>query len=125
MRITLRVVIGLVGILFSGLAIGFWLNPAGSAYHLGISALNALGVASLRADLPGFFGGAGLFALAAAFRNDARLLTAPLLLIAIALAGRLITVVINGFEPPMAAPIAIEAALVLAFLLGRQTLAVR
>jgi hypothetical protein len=96
--------IGLLGILFIALGVGFLLDPAQAASRLGVGPLGPLGLSTLRGDFFAFFGAGGLLSAIAAIRKDARLLTAPLLLIAMALAGRLVTVVASGFDAAMAPP---------------------
>ncbi len=111
----IRVLVGLSGLLAVVAAIRFWMDPALPAGQLGIGPLGPLGLSTLRADLGGFFGGAGLFALAAALRNDARIALAPLVLIGLALCGRALTLIVNGYTADMAMPIVIEAALVVLY----------
>jgi hypothetical protein len=119
----LRVIIGLFGILFIALAAGFLLDPARAAAGLGVGPLAPLGLATLRGDFFAFFAAGGILSLAGAVRNDAHLLTAPLLMIALTLAGRLLTVAVSGFDAAMAPPMAIEAAIVLLLALGYRSLA--
>lgn len=89
----LRIVVGLIGVAAVLLALRIWVAPAAVGAQLGLIGQGGLGLATLRADFAGFFGAAGVFALAAALRDDRRLLTAPLLMIALALGGRVVTVV--------------------------------
>jgi hypothetical protein len=119
----LRVIIGLFGILFIALAAGFLLDPARAAAGLGVGPLAPLGLATLRGDFFAFFAAGGILSLAGAVRNDAHLLTAPLLMIALTLAGRLLTVAVSGFDAAMAPPMVIEAAIVLLLALGYRSLA--
>lgn len=121
-RTVLRGLIGLVGVLGLLLALQLWLNPAGPAAKLGLAVTGPLGLATIRADLGGFFAGAGLLALMAAVHSHARLLTAPLLLISLALAGRIVTLVLNGLTPDMVQPMVIEAVLLVILSLGRARL---
>ena len=121
----LRLLVGIVGVLALLVALRIWTNPAMAAAQLGVGALGPLGVATLRADFAGFFAAAGMFSLAAAIRNERRLLTAPLALVALALAGRGLTVLQGGLAQPMIAPMAIEAGLVVLFALGRRGLGQR
>jgi hypothetical protein len=119
----LRVAIGLFGVLFMALAAGFLFDPARAASNLGVGPLAPLGLATLRGDLFAFFGAGGMLSLAGAVRNDARFLTAPLLMIAMTLAGRLVTVAVSGFDPPMGPPMLVEALIVVLLALGRRSLA--
>jgi hypothetical protein len=119
----LRAVIGLFGILFIALAAGFLLDPAQAAARLGVGPLAPLGLATLRGDFFAFFGAGGIFSLIGAVRKDARFLTAPLLMIAMALAGRLVTIVAAGFDAAMGPPMLVEALIILLLALGRRRLA--
>ncbi len=112
MKLLLRIVLGLAGLLFIVIGLAFWANPATPAARFGLEAANALGTSTLRADMASFFGVGGLLTLVAVVRSNARLLTAPLLMIAIALTGRIITVIIDGYTPDMMEPMVIEAVLV-------------
>lgn len=122
MRSILRGLIGLVGVLGLLMALRIWMAPAMAAGKLGLAGQGVLGEATLRADVAGFFGVAGGLALYAAIRNEARLLTAPLLLIAAALAGRIVTVAVSGPAPDTLAPMVVEAVLVLILGAGRRIL---
>jgi hypothetical protein len=122
MKLVVRGVVGLVGVLALLMAAMFWLNPGLPAARLGIAALDALGFATLRADMGGFFAMAGILSLLAALRDSARLLTAPLLLVTLALAARIGTAALEGYTPAMAQPMAIEAVLAVILALGRRTL---
>lgn len=115
LRTIIRILVGVSGALALVVAARIWMDPAAPAAQLGVAALGPLGLSSLRADLGGFFGGAGLFALAAALRNDARFVLAPLVLIALALIGRVVTVITAGFTPDMVMPIVVETALVVLY----------
>jgi hypothetical protein len=122
LRIVLRAAIGLAGLLFVALALGFLHDPASAAAKLGVGALDPLGHATLRGDFFAFFAVGGLLSIAGAVRDDARLLLAPLLLIALTLAGRLITVAVSGFDPSMGPPMMVEAVMILLLWFGRRSL---
>ena len=124
-RTLLRLVIGVFGLLALLLALRLWTDPAMAAAQLGVESLAPLGVATLRADFAGFFAAAGAFALAAAIRDDRRLLTAPLAMVALALAGRCFTLLHDGVAQPMLPPMAVEAGLVAIFAIGRGRLGQR
>lgn len=119
MQMVLRVLAGLAGLLGVFIALSTWADPTKFPATLGLQGVGGLGEATIRADVAGFFGTFGLLALAGAVRGEARLFTAPLLLIAIALAGRALTVVLSGFEPAMAQPMVIELVLLAIFAAGR------
>jgi hypothetical protein len=119
----LRVMIGLFGILFIVLAAGFLLDPTQAASRLGVGPLAPLGLATLRGDFFAFFGVGGILSIIGAVRKDARFLTAPLLMIGMTLAGRLVTVAVSGFDAAMGPPMLVEALGILLLALGRRSLA--
>ena len=118
----LRIVVGLIGVAAVLLALRIWVAPAAVGAQLGLIGQGGLGLATLRADFAGFFGAAGVFALAAALRDDRRLLTAPLLMIALALGGRVVTVVASGLDAAQVRPMVVEAVLLALLALGRRAL---
>ncbi len=118
MQLVLRVLVGIAGLLGVLVAARMWLAPAEVAAQLGVAASSPLGLASIRADMGGFFGAGGLFALAAAIKGRGGMLLPSVVLVGLALTGRLVAVVINGFVPEMGAPMAIEAALLVLFVAG-------
>jgi hypothetical protein len=118
-----RIVVGLVGLLSILLAARFFQNPAVPAALLGVTSVGELGTATLRSDFGGFFGVCGILALAAAIRNSAALLTAPLLAIAIALTGRIVSYALDGGGSTVAQPMLVELTLLVVFGIGWATLA--
>ncbi len=123
MQNLIRGLVGVVGLLALTMALSFWIDPARPAARLGLEAVGSLGLASLRADLGGFFGAAGALALLAAIRNRADLLLAPLVMIGIALSGRVITLMISGPSPALIPPMVVEAVLLAILILGMRGLA--
>lgn len=119
MILVLRALLGIAGLLALVVALGFWFNPDTLAAQFGIAARDALGYSTLRADIGAMFGAVGVLVIAAAVRNSARLLTAPLLLIGIGFAGRLLTIVLSGYEPSMLQPMVVEIVLITLFAAGR------
>jgi hypothetical protein len=124
-KTVLRVLTAVIGALALILALRLWLDPAAAAAKLGLVGRGALGLATLRADVAGFFAAAGGLAIAGAVRDDRRLLTAPALLIALALTGRLITLAQMGPTPDQIMPMGVEAVLVLVMVAARRTLGAR
>lgn len=122
MILVLRALLGISGLFGLVIALGFWFRTDTLAAEFGIAALDALGYSSLRADLGALFGAVGVLSLAAALRNSARLLTAPLLLIGIGFAGRLLTIALSGYEATMLQPMAVEVVLITLFAAGRNLL---
>jgi hypothetical protein len=122
MQLVIRIIVSVAGLLSMLLAARFLQDPAASATLLGISPVGALGTATLRGDFGAFFGVCGILALAAAVRNSAALLTAPLLVIAIALTGRIVSYALEGGGPAVLQPMLVELTLLIVFGLGRVTL---
>jgi hypothetical protein len=123
MQFVVRLVVGLAGLLSLLLAARFFQNPAAPAASLGIAPVGELGTATLRGDFGAFFGACGILALTAAIRNSAALLTAPLLVIAIALSGRVVSYALEAGELAVLQPMLVELTLLIVFGLGRATLA--
>ena len=123
MQMVSRILVGIAGLLGVLVALRIWMAPDDVASQLGVQAMGPFGLATIRADLAGFFAAGGGFSLVAAIRNRAILLTPPLVLISLALAGRIVTVATSGVTNEMIPPMAIEGALVAILVLGRTQLA--
>jgi hypothetical protein len=121
----IRALVGIAGMLAVLVALGFWISPDMLALKFGIAPQGALGFSTLRADFGALFGGVGAFAIAAAVGNNARFLSAPLLLIAIGFSGRLLTIALSGYDASMLQPMATEVMLITLFAAGRKLLPVR
>lgn len=101
-----------------------WFALPRLAGTLGVSAPTALAASTLRGDLGALFGMFGILAIAAAVRDDRRLLIAPVLLPALAVAGRLLSYALA--PDPAAVPLmAVEAVALVGVLLARTRLGVR
>lgn len=109
MQMVLRALIGLVGVFNMVVGLGFMLVPARLARTFFLSPIGVEGLATLRADFPGFFIGSSVFAVLAAARNRADVLLVPLLMIAIALSGRVVSLLLDGSTPASFPPIVAEA----------------
>jgi hypothetical protein len=121
-RGVLRVLVGVIGVLALLVAARLWIGPEAPAAALGLKADGLLGLATLRADVGGFFAAGGLFALAGAIRGEGRLLTPPAVLLGLALTGRILTVAVDGYAAPMLPPMIIEFVLVAILLIARRRL---
>lgn len=118
MTMILRTIVGVAGLLGLLVAARIWMAPAELAAQLGVAASSPLGLASIRADMGGFFGAGGLFAVAAAIKGRGGMLLPSVVLIGFALTGRLVAVAIDGFAHGMGPPMAIEAVLLVLFVAG-------
>ncbi|MFN3515190.1 MAG: arylsulfatase [Phenylobacterium sp.] len=101
-------------------ALRFWLRPEMAAEALSVAPVGVEGLGTLRADLGGFFGAAGLFLLIAAWRRDRRWLVPPLVLLALALAGRTLSFALEGPTLAQVPPMIVEALLIVILLFARR-----
>jgi hypothetical protein len=118
MMTVLRALVGIAGLLGLLVAARMWMAPEEAAAQLGVAASGPLGLATIRADMGGFFAAGGTFAMAAVIKGRSSLLLPSVVLIGFALTGRLVAVAMNGFAPEMAPPMAIEAVLLVLFVVG-------
>ena len=123
MQMIARLLVGIAGLLGVLVALRLWMAPEDVALQLGVQPIGPFGLATIRADVAGFFGGAGALSIFAAIRNRAVLLTPPLVLIGLALTGRIITAASSSITNEMIPPMAIEAGLLAVLALGRLQLA--
>jgi hypothetical protein len=123
MRTAMRGLIGLVGIFNLVLGVGFLLDPLklGTAFFL--SPVGTQGLATLRGDFPGFFIGASLFALFGAYRTKADVLVVPLIMLAIADAGRFVGLIVDGASSTAFPPMIAEWIMIALLLIGYRTFA--
>ena len=117
-----RGLVGVAGLLSLLIASRFWLAPAELAATMGLTADGPVGLGTIRADMAAFFGAAAILSLLAAIRNEARWLTPVLLLLALALAGRVVNLITTGGGGALIPPMVIEAVLILIMGLGRGVL---
>ncbi|HQR91105.1 MAG: hypothetical protein B7Y81_11145 [Caulobacter sp. 32-67-35] len=123
MRVVVRGLVGAVGVLGLLLAAMFLLRTEPAAAKFGLQALGPLGLASLRADMVALFGAVGILSLMGAVRDRGDLLLAPLILLGLALAGRMISLLMTGLSPDLIPPMAVEVVLVAILALGHRVLA--
>lgn len=117
----MRVIIGLIGLFNVMIGLGFLLNPAQLAGQFFLSPIGSQGLATLRADFPGFFITGGVFALAGALKKDGTALLVPLLLLTIAIIGRAVSLALDGAAPTAYPPMVFEAVMIAALVLARRS----
>lgn len=118
----LRVAVGLVGLFNIVIGLGFLFRPAQLATAFFLSPMGSQGLATLRADFPGFFITGGAFAFIASLRRDRGAVAVPVALLAIALLGRCISLIGDGMAPTAIQPMVAEAVMISLLLLYRQGL---
>ena len=121
MAAVLRLVVAAIGLFNIAIGLGFLFNPANLAGQFFLIPDGSHGMATLRADFPGFFITGGTFALIGAVQKDARALLVPMLLLAIALTGRCVSLVADGQAPTAFPPMIAEAVMILILLLARRS----
>lgn len=122
MWILLRSLLLLGGIFYTLMGIGFLINPVSSGADFGIAPQGIMGLASIRADMTAFFMVAGgcLIWGAWARKGDPFLVTAALM--AIALVGRTVTLIVDGPHDGWWTPMVVEAITVILALVGSRVL---
>lgn len=109
MRLVLTALVYLSGLLCLFLAVGFLIDPAGSAIQLGVKADTPAAMATIRADFTAFFGITGAAMLWGAWRRNGDLLMGPAVVYGVAFTGRAIDMAVNGPYPGFVQPMAVEA----------------
>ena len=112
MRNALRAAIGLVGLFNVIIGLGFLLAPEKLAAAFFISPIGTQGMATIRADFTGIFIGAATFALIGAWTGRARPLLVPILMLALALFGRFVSILVDGMAPTAIPPMAVEVLMI-------------
>lgn len=120
MRQAMRMLVGLLGLFNLAIGLAFLFAPAGPAAAFFIEPMGIQGMATIRADFPGFFIGAALFALLGAWRGEAAPLNVPLVMLAIAFFGRCVSLVVDGMAPTAVQPMVAEAVMMAVLLLARR-----
>jgi len=121
MRQAMRGVLGLAGLFNILIGLGFLFNPTKLAAQFALSPIGIQGLATARADFPAFFLTGGLFALVGAWRADPKPLLVPLVLLGTALAGRFVSIALDGVVTTTYPPMLIEAAMIAAIVLARRS----
>lgn len=112
MRFVLTAVLMLGGIVFVLIGLGFLFDPAGSASDFGLAGDGARGLSTLRADMTAFFVLGGTAMIWGAWKRNGELLLVPAALFGIALTGRAVSLVADGFYEGWWIGMAVEALVV-------------
>jgi hypothetical protein len=113
MRNVMRAVIGLVGLFNLFIGLGFLFDPAQAGLRFFLTSLGTQGMATMRADFTAFFVTGAVFALVGAWRAWRTPLLVPLMLLGIAIAGRVVSLVADGAPPMAFPPMIAEAVMIL------------
>jgi hypothetical protein len=122
MQNAMRALIALVGLFNLAIGLGFLIDPTplGTAFFLSPNGIQ--GLATMRADFTAFFVTGGVFALTGAVRGRPEPLAVPLILLAIALSARFVSLAVDWVSPTAFQPTAAEAVMIAILLAGRRML---
>jgi len=114
----LRALVGLYGLLFAVLGLGFWFDPARLAQQFHLEAVDVPGLATLRADFGGLFLTLSALCLTAVWTRRRLPAVAAALMLGAAIVGRLIgwgvTGGLGGQAPSLAVEVEVLAVVLLA-----------
>ena len=123
MPAALRYAVIAVAILNIGLGLAFLFRPELMAGEFYITPVGSQGLATIRADFPGFFLTAGAFALWGALERNPDWLKVPMVLLGVAFVGRTISLVADGVSPGAFPPMIAEAVMVVILYAATRALA--
>lgn len=107
-----RLAVAGVGLLNVGLGLAFLVRPEAMAALFYITPIGSQGLATIRADFPGFFVTGGAFALWAVWMRRAEALTVPIALLSLALFGRFVSLILDGVGPSAFPPMIAEGVMI-------------
>jgi hypothetical protein len=108
MTIVLRIVLGLLGVMFVFIGMQFLFNPVTMGADFGLQPIGNGGLSTIRADMTAFFWVAGGALLIGAWTQRATLFYVTAALMGITLAGRCLSLVLDGSYEGFAAPMVVE-----------------
>jgi hypothetical protein len=96
MRIAIKLIPGLVALLFLMMGIGFLSDPVAGAQQVGVSPLGIDGLSTIRGDLAGLFLACVVLLALGIWRNEGTWLLAVAVLMLVIAAGRVVGFVVDG-----------------------------
>lgn len=109
---TIRIAVAVIGLLNIALGLLFLVHPEAMAALFYVTPVGSQGLATIRADFPGFFLTGGSFALWGAWMRYSEELKVPILLLSIALFGRFVSLILDGVGPSAFPPMIAEAIMI-------------
>jgi len=125
MQIFIRLAIAAQALLMLFIGAMFVLRPVEIAGQFALQPISPLGHATLRADMFGFFVSGALFALFAAIKGIRWPLLVPILMMACAIFGRLVSIAVDGVVPGGLPPLLTEIVMLAILGTGYRTLRIR
>jgi len=117
-----RISVALVGLFSLAMGLMALASPAQLGETLGLGALTPLGLNSLRADLGAFFLASAIASVLAFFFGRANWMWGVAVLYGLAVAGRIVGVLVEGAPEGIIQPVAVELVLVALSVVGARTL---
>jgi hypothetical protein len=118
MEKTIRFAVVAVGLLNVVLGLLFLLLPEWMGAEFYITPIGSQGLATIRADFPGFFLTCGGFAMWGALMRYADEQRVPIVLLSIALFGRVVSLILDGAGPSALPPMILEAVMIAILITG-------
>lgn len=122
MIIALRIALALLGVLFVSMGFGFLTDPVAAGGDFGLVADGAQGLSSIRADFTAFFWVSGGAFLLGAWKRNGDMLLVTAALMGITLAGRGVSLALDGTYDAWFLPMTVEALAVILALIGSRVL---
>lgn len=113
----MRFLVGLIGLLFLGLGIGFMTFPDSFAVGFGVQPMTVQGLNAIRGDFGGIFIGMGFFTLLGAVTGRRHWLVVPALFLMLVIIGRAISLGVDGFSAAGTQSLKAEAVMLAVFLI--------
>jgi ribonuclease Z len=109
MTIVTRILVGLYGLLFAAMGVGFWLAPERLAERLSVEAVGVAGLSTLRGDFGGVFLLLAALCLIGLWRRSRLLLGLGAALLGLIITGRLLTWAVTGDPGGLIPNVPVEA----------------
>lgn len=107
-----RFAVAAVGVLNVVLGLAFLVSPEAMGALFYITPIGSQGLATIRADFPGFFVTGGAFALWGVWMRRPEALAVPITLLGLALFGRFVSLIFDGVGPSALGPMIAEAVMI-------------
>ncbi len=125
MQIAIKIVVGLMALLFVLLGFGVMFNPASAPGQYGVEALGIVGQSTLRGDLGGMFVGSAVMLAWGILRGQTMLFLAVAVLMGTIACGRLVGFVVDGANTQTIAPFVVELVMVVILVFAHMRLGSR
>jgi hypothetical protein len=122
MQIAIKIVVGLMALLFLALGFGAMFNPANAPMQFGIEAAGITGLSTIRGDLGGLFIGSAVILAWGVLRGQTMMFLAVAVLMGTIACGRLVGFVVDGASSDVMTPFVIELVMVVVLVFAHMRL---